>query len=214
MAQGENQQLQGGRELSYITMRDTYAGSLFSRIIKSVNSLAKNGGHAAVGKVSPPPPIDSINVKGVQVGNTITAPGELLHFTLTHNAPIQKNIRYFSEWDTNPNFTQPHVIDHGTSRSHTMTLPTFQDDGETLNTYYLRSYSQMPGGNTSKITVLGGLSNATQIVMSGVSGAGATSMTPLPSTGSGTAAPNGQQGGRGLGTILNRPPQGPKRNLL
>ena len=205
--------LTGGRELVYVTQRDTYAGSLFSRIIRSVNTLSKNIAVAPVGKLSPPPPIDSIQVKGVQTGNQIVCPGEILHFTLTHNVPIQKGVQYFSEWDTSQNFIQPHVIDHGASRTHTMTLPTLQDDGMTPNVFYLRSYAQYHGSNPSVKTVLGGLSNATQIVMSGT-GAGATSMTPLPSTGSGTAAPNGQQGGKGIGVVLNRPPQGPKRFTL
>ena len=208
MAQGANQRLSGGRELDYISQRDNYAGSLFARIIKAVNSLASNTAVAAVGKVPPPSPVDAVNVKGTLANNVITCPGETLHFTLTHNSPIQKGIQYLSEWDTSPAFTQPHVIDHGCSRTHTMTLPTFQDDGTTPNTYYLRSYAQYHGSDPSKRTVVGGLTNATQIVMSGH-----TAMTPLPSTGSGTAAPNGSQGGKGLGVVLNRPPQGPKRNL-
>src|ERR1700675_457714 len=206
--------LTGGRELNYVSQKDAYVGTLFQRIIHAVNQLASNSAVAAVGKLSPPSPIDSIQVKGVQVGNVITVPGETLHFTLTHNAPIQKGIQYVSEWDTNPNFTQPHVIDHGASRTHTMVLPTFQDDGTTPNAYYLRSYSQYHGSDPSKITVLGGLANATKIVMSGVAGVNATSMIPLPSTGSGTAAPNGQKGGSGLGKVLNRPPQQPKRLLI
>lgn len=208
MSQGSNQRLSGGRELDYIAQRDNYAGSLFARIIKAVNSLASNTAVAAVGKVPPPSPVDTISVKGTLANNVITCPGEILHFTLTHNSAIQKGIQYLSEWDTNPNFSQPHVIDHGCSRTHTMTLPTFQDDGHTPNTYYLRSYAQYHGSDPSKRTVLGGLTNATQIVMSGK-----TALTPLPSTGSGTAAPNGQQGGKGLGTVLYRPPQGPKRNV-
>src|ERR1700690_685356 len=199
-------ELTGGRELVYIGQRDTYAGSLFSRIIRSVNQVAKNIAIAPVGKLSPPDPINAIQVKGVQTGNKIVCPGETLHFTITHNAPIQKGIQYFSEWDTSPNFSQPHVIDHGASRTHTMTLPTFQDDGTTPNVYYLRSYAQYHGSDPSKRMVLGGLTNATQIVMSGVAGVNATSMTPLPSTGSGTAAPNGQQGGKGLGVVIKRPP--------
>lgn len=208
MAQGTNQQLQGGRELNYIAQRDTYAGSLFARIIKAVNSVANNTATAAIGKLTPPDPINAITVKGTQVGNVITCPGEILHFTLTHNSAIKKGLQYISEWDTSPAFTQPHIIDHGCSRTHTMTLPTFQDDATTPNTYYLRSYSQYPGSDPSKKTVLGGLSQATQIVMSGT-----TALTPLASTGSGTASPFGNQGGKGLGVVLNRPSPGPKRNV-
>lgn len=208
MAQGENQQLTGGRELAYINQRDSYAGSLFSRIVEAVNTLAKNAGVAAVGKVSPPHPIDSIQVQGKQVGNVITAPGEVLHYTLTHNQAVSKGVQYISEIDTDPNFPQPHVIDHGSSRSAFLTLPTYQNDGTTHNIYYLRSYAQYHGSDPCKPTVLGNLGGAIQIKMSGLSGA-----TPLPSTGSGTASPSGQQGGHGLGIVLDRPAPGPKRSV-
>jgi hypothetical protein len=207
--QGTDQQLTGGRELNYITQRDNYSGSLIGRIIEAVNTLAKNAGVAAVGKVSPPNPIDSIQVQGKQVGNVITAPGEVLHYTLTHNQAVSKGVQYLSEIDTDPNFTQPHVIDHGSSRSAFLTLPTFKNDGTTPNVYYLRSYAQYHGSDPCKPTVFGGLGGAIQIKMSGLSGA-----TPLPSTGSGTASPSGQQGGHGLGIVLDRPAPGPKRNIV
>ena len=141
MARGDNAQLEGGRELNYVTQRDNYSGSLFSRIIEAVNTLAKNAGVAAVGKVSPPPKVDGITVQGALSGSTLTAPSEILHWTLQHNGAIQKNIRYFSEIDTNANFPAPHVIDHGTSRSAFLTLPKMNTAGDT-QTYYLRSYAQ------------------------------------------------------------------------
>jgi hypothetical protein len=206
--QGLNEQLEGGRELNYISQRDAYAGSLFSRIVEAVNTLAKNAGVAAVGKVSPPHPIDSIQVQGTQVGNLVTCPGEILHHTITHNQAVQKGVRYFSEVDTNPSFTQPHVIDHGASRSSFLTLPTYQNDNHTLNTYYLRSYAQYPGSDPCKPTVFGGTGGALQIQMTGSNIA-----TLLPSTGSGTASPQGQQGGKGLGVVLDRPSPRPKRSV-
>jgi hypothetical protein len=208
MARGANEQLTGGRELSFISQKDSYAGTLFDRIITAVNTLAKNAGVAAVGKVIPPPPVDSINVQGAYSNGVIICPGEILHHTIVHNQPVQKGIRYFSEIDTNPNFTQPHVIDHGTSRSSFLNLPTFQNDGKTLNTYYLRSYAQMPGSDPAKPTVFGNLGGAIQIQMSGINAS-----TLLPSTGSGTASPGGQQGGHGLGIVLDRPAPGPKRSV-
>jgi hypothetical protein len=207
--QGTDQQLQGGRELNYVTQRDNYSGSLFGRIIEAVNTLAKNAGVAAVGKVAPPNPVDAINVQGKQVGNVVTCPGEVLHYTLTHNQAVSKGVRYISEVDTDPNFTQPHVIDHGCSRSAFVALPTFKNDGTTPNVYYLRSYAQHPGSDPCKPTVFGGLGGALQIQMHGLSAA-----TPLPSTGSGTASPSGQQGGHGLGIVLDRPAPGPKRNIV
>lgn len=213
MAAGLNEQLQGGRELNYITQRDNYAGSLFSRVIDAINTGFKNAGVSAVGKLSPPPPIASINVQGTQSGSTITCPSEILHFTLNHPGAIQKNIRYFSELDTTPAFLSPHVIDHGTSRTGLITLPTFSSADNKTNsaptTYYLRSYSQMPGSDRSEIHVHGGLGSPIGIQMGG------TSVTALlPSTGSGTASPTGQQGGQGLGVVLNRPAPRPKRSTL
>lgn len=212
MAAGLNEQLQGGRELNYITQRDNYAGSLFARVIDAVNTLAKNVAVSAVGKLSPPPPIASINVQGTQSGSTITCPSEILHFTLNHPGAVQKNIRYFSEVDTTPAFLSPHVIDHGTSRTGLVTLPTFSSAANKTNsaptTYYLRSYSQYTGSDPSEIHVHGGLGSPLGIQMGGTS---VTSL--LPSTGSGTASSTGQQGGQGLGVVLNRPAPSPKRSV-
>ena len=210
MAQGtSNAQLQGGQELNFVSQKDAYAGTLFSRIIQAINSLALNSGTAAVGKIPSPPPIDSINVSGpAPVNGTITLPSEILHHTLTHNQSVQKNIRYFSEIDTSSAFLNPHVIDHGTSRSSFISLPT-NNSANVKQTYYLRSYAQYPGSDPVKPTVLGGITGAIGIQMGGTS---KTSL--LSSTGSGTAAPNGSQGGHGLGVVLTRPAPGPKRQSL
>jgi hypothetical protein len=208
-AKALNQTLSGGRELSKIRQKDPTTAFLLGRIIDSVNATAKSAAVSPVGVLSPPPPIDAIQVKGTfdPSTNTTTAPGEILHFTLTHNQAIQKGVQYISEVDTDPNFPAPHQIDHGCSRSAFLTLPTFKDDQSTKNTYYVRSYAQYHGSDPAKPTVFGGLAGATKIVMSGINSA-----SPLPSQGSGTAR-NGQQGGQGIGKVLNRPAPGPKRNL-
>ena len=207
--QGLNQELQGGRELNYITQRDNYAGSLFGKIINAVNTLAKNAGVAAVGKVSPPPPVDSINVSGpAPINGIISIPNsEVLHWTIQHNQEVNKGVHYFSEVDTSPAFTSAHIIHHGTSRSGFLSLPT-NNSSNVKQTYYLRSYAQYPGSDPAKSTVLGGLSGAIGIQMGGTS---QTSL--LPSTGSGTAAPDGSQGGQGFGTVLTRPAPTTKRNV-
>lgn len=206
--QGENAELQGGQELAAIELKDSVLGRLLRRMISGTNTLAKNSAVSSVGEVPPPHPIDSLNVQGTLVGDTLTCPGEILHHTITHNQAVSRGVHYFSEVDTNANFTQPHVISHGTSRSSFLTLPTFQNDGITNNVFYLRSYAQYPGSKPSKPTVFGGVGGAIKIKMSGLSGA-----TLLPSTGSGTAATNGQQGGKGFGVDLHRPAPGPKRNI-
>jgi len=206
--QGLNQELQGGRELPYLSMRDSYLGSILQRIIAAVNQTAKNAAVSSVGKVPPPNPVDSINVLGTQSGNTVTCPGEILHFTLTHNQAVSRGVQYVSEVDTDPSFPQPHIIDHGCSRSGFLTLPTLTGAGNTKNTYYLRSYAQYHGSDPCKPTVFGGLGGALQIQMNGTNVG-----VPLPSTGSGTASPTGQQGGHGLGIVLDRPAPGPKRSV-
>ena len=206
--QGKNSDLQGGQELTKLTQKDFDNGSLLKRIIAAVNSLAQNTGAAAVGKLSPPPPINSIQVQGEQSGNIITAPSEHLHWTLAHNGEVKKGVQYISEIATEPNFLAPHVVDHGSSRSGFLHLPTYLNDGVTKQTYYLRSYAQYHGSDPAKPTVLGGLAGATQIIMTGNSPS-----TLLASTGSGTASHTGQQGGKGLGVDLTRPAPGPKRNI-
>ncbi len=206
---GTDSSLQGGQELNYIAQKDAYAGTLLSRIIQAVNTLAKNSGVAAVGKIPPPPPVDSINVSGpTPVNGLVTIPeSEVLHWTIQHNQEVHKGVHYFSEIDTNPAFTNPHIIHHGTSRTGFLSLPTNNASG-TKQTYYLRSYAQYPGSDPVRPTVLGGLDGAIGIQMGGAS---KTSL--LPSTGSGTAAANGSQGGHGFGVVLTRPAPGPKRQV-
>jgi hypothetical protein len=191
--------------LTAVQQKDFNNGNLLARIIAAVNSLALNVGASAVGKLPPPPPIQSIAVQGTQSGNVLTAPSEILHWTINHTQEIQKHTQYFSEIDTNPNFLQPHIISHGASRSGFLHLPALDNNGK-AQTYYLRSYPQLPGSDAQKHTTFGGLAGATAIQMTGTS-----KTTLLPSTGSGTADPSGMQGGKGLGTVLTRPAPGPKR---
>lgn len=210
MSNGNNSQLTGGRELPYVTQKDAYVGSLFQRIIRAINLMADNVAVSPIGKLPPPDPINGIQVQGSMdsVNNVLTAPSEHLHFVLTHNPRVRKGVQYISEISTEPNFLQPHVLDHGCSRSGFVHLPTFKSDGVTPQVYYLRSYAQYHGSDPSARFTFGGQNSATKIVMTGTSGT-----TLLPSTGSGTATPDGQQGGKGLGVVLVRPPQGPKRNV-
>jgi hypothetical protein len=206
--QGLNAQLEGGRELPYLNIREPFLGSILQRIIAAVNQTAKSAAVSSVGKVSPPNPVDSVQVLGTQSGDTVTCPGEILHLTLTHNQAVSKGVQYISEVDTDPNFPQPHVIDHGCSRSAFLTLPTLTGAGNTKNTYYLRSYAQYHGSDPCKPTVFGGLGGALKIQMNGTNVG-----IPLPSTGSGTASPLGQQGGHGIGRVLDRPAPEPKRSV-
>ena len=201
---GRTAQLEGGQELTKITQQDFNNGTLLQRIIDAVNSVAKNIGVAAVGKLDPPPPIQSINVQGTQSGNVITASSEHLHWSINHTQEISKGVQYISEIATESNFLAPHVVDHGCSRSGFLHLPALDSSGK-VQTYYLRSYAQYHGSDPAKPTVLGGLAGATQIQMTGTS-----KMSLLSSTGSGTASHTGMQGAKGLGVELTRPAPGPK----
>lgn len=151
-----------------------------------------------MGQLSAPPPPDSVNV---------VASGGFAHVQITHNAQVNKGINYFTEVDTNPNFPQPHVIDHGTSRSsHPFPLPAFDANGN-AQSWHFRSFSQYPGSLPSSPTTFGGSNGATPVSVGGT-----VNLTMLPSTGSGTASPQGGQGGHGFGVVATRPALGPKRS--
>ena len=209
MANGANQQFEGGAELDFLSQKDTYLGKFLRRVVAAINTTAQNASVSSVGLFPTPPKVDSINVAGTFSAstNTITTTSELLHWTMVHNQQVHKGVRYFTEIDTNPNFTQPHVIDHGTSRSGFLHLPA-NDNNNAPISYYMRSYAQYHGSDPSEPTVVGGLSNPTQILLTGTS-----QMSLLPSLGSGTASQTGQQGGQGLGDVLTRPAPTTKRSV-
>ena len=175
-------------------------------IVDAVNRLADNTGTSPIGELPPPAPVDSISVKGTLVNNVLTTPGEILHFVHTHNAPINRGIRYLTEIDTDPSFPSPHQIKDTTSRSGFSHVPANDDLGHPIP-YYLRVTAQYPGSGPTRPTVFGGLEGPTKILMTG-----ATNMSLLPSQAAGTARPG--QGGQGLGAVRSRGSVGgPKRNL-
>lgn len=188
----------GGELLTHVENTWPKLGVLLRKMQTAVNSTAQASGVAAVGQASPPSSPQAVSV---------AVSGEMMHVSIADNAPLQKGVKYFTEVANNPSFSQPIVIDHGASRtSHPFPLPTMDNDGNTHN-WYVQSYSQLPGSDPSKPVVFGG-TNPTPVNM-----AGATKLTLLPSTGSGTAANNGQQAGSGLGKVLLRPASGPKRQV-
>lgn len=199
--------LSGGQYLAKIQSIDPILGTLLKNIIKGVNTVSTNASVGAQGEVDAAPPLNAVNIKGTLSGDTLTAPGEMLHLTLTHNAPVNKGIHYFTEVDTDPNFPQPHVFHMGASRTLTTMLPANGDDTNPV-TYYVRSYHSQPGSQPQKPQVFGGQNGAIKVRMTG-----STNMSLLPSTGSGTAAANGTQGGSGFGKVLNRPAPQPKRAI-
>lgn len=172
------------RFLADLFTKDAVQANFLQRIVDAVNNVAKGAGVAVSGEHPAPPPVNAITVK---------ANGEMVHATLTHNAEVNRAINYFIEADTNKSFTQPHVMDIGSSRTHVFHLPALNDSGA-QQPWYLRAYAQYPGSKPSTPTVLGGLTNPTPVPL-----VGSTKLTLLPSTGSGTGSSTGQQGAAGRG---------------
>lgn len=181
--------LTGGRSLTKWIQENPRQGTLIQKLITAVNTLAENTASSAVGRIEPPPPINAINVK---------VSGEFAHVTLDHSGEIQQGIHYFVEAANNPNFIGAHPIHFGTSRTRDpIHLAPKDDDGNPQN-WYMRAFSQYPGGGPSKPVNFGG-PEPTPIMTTG-----ATQLTWQPSTGSGTASNTGQQVGWGFGRVQRR----------
>ncbi|MFP5230771.1 MAG: hypothetical protein ACLGXA_24405 [Acidobacteriota bacterium] len=186
--------IDGGRELSIVEQKMPFLGSLLRRIITGVNTLATNTATSATGEIAAPKPPDSVAVSTF---------GEYMHVSISHGGSLQRGVRYFTEIGVNdPTFSQPIVIDHGSSRtSHPFPLPTNASGGDSPvpHQYYVRSYAQYLSSQPSPPTTVGGASSPTAFTMGGT-----TVGTPLQSSGSGTAANSGQQGGWGMGKTQSR----------
>ena len=194
-----NGNLSGGRALTRWMQQDAVQGSVVQRIIDAVNNLGRSVGASPIGQLSAPAPPQGLNIKAVN---------GTVHATITDASPIGKPLHYFLEYDTSPAFTQPHVLHNGTSRSiPPFTLPAKNDAGD-AQPWHFRAYSSYQGSLASDKVTFGGASGATPVNVGG-----ALNMTLLPSTGAGTASPNGTQGGQGFGNVAARPAQGPKRSV-
>lgn len=170
---------------------------LRTKLIPAINTLGQNAAVAPVGQIAPPARPGSVNVK---------VAGEIAHVTIDDPQPLQRGAQYHVELANNPQFSQPHVEHLGSSRGRFLTLPTNDDGGAPLN-WYARAYTQYQGSQPSGFTYHGGDAPAAFTM------GGTTNLTPLPSTGSGTASSNGQQGGSGLGKVVFRPAPSAKRSV-
>jgi hypothetical protein len=175
--------------LNKIRERDPDSFLVFQNLIDGINGVAKQLGVDPTGKVSPPDPPEALNIK---------ANNGIVHAVITHNAPINKTIQYLVECDTDPNFSNPHVEDLGASRGKFFSLPNKTDGGD-AQPWHFKAYAQYSGSDASKKVYFG-----SQVAPTAVTVGGTAQLTPIPSTGSGTAAANGQQSGLGLGTVLTR----------
>lgn len=170
---------------------------LLEHIVTHSNQGFSQLGIDTAGKTSPPNPLEKLSV---------TANNGTVQAVLTHNAPVEKHTSYFLEASTDAAFSQPHVIALGASRSAFVPLPTTDANNSTIH-WHFRAYAQRLGSDASAKTYFGDAVNPTPVTVGGN-----VKFTPLASTGSGTAAPNGQQAGTGLGPVQNRPEVGPKRS--
>ena len=146
-------------------------------ITNGTNATAEKLGVSPVSTTEPPPSIAALNVSKLSDGS--------LHAVIQDHTPINWGIHYFLEFSTTPGFEQPHVLHLGASRTWV---------GPNVAPYW-RAYSMYNGQSQESARVLN-----SSIRISG-------SATGLqPSTGSGTAAGNGKQGGQGFGTVPKRSP--------
>jgi hypothetical protein len=184
-------------DLRQLPIFGSYLGTALQRLQDGINGLGDNVGADPTQTLPPPPKIQQLNVKTDGAGTA--------HATITDNNPIQKGIHYFMEMDTTPAFQQPHVFHMGTSRSVPPFVLPAKDDSGNPQSWYFRAYSSYPGGHPGEPVHFGGTTPTA------VNPGGAVKLTLLPSTGSGTAPPDGKVGASGFGKVLYRPPLAPKR---
>jgi hypothetical protein len=167
-----------------------YLAQALGRVQTGVNTLATNLAADATDHLPAPPAVQAVNVKSDGSGN--------VHAVISDSADIQRGINYFVEYDTDPGFGQPHVVHLNASRSMPpIPLPAKDDEGNP-QVFHFRAYSQYRGGLPGPKVNFGGNTPTP------ISPGGSAQATLLPSTGSGTAHNNGQQGGSGLGRVLTR----------
>jgi hypothetical protein len=184
--------LSDNRYLADLFTKDSVQANFLREITRAIDTLASGTGVGISGDPTPPPPVNAITVK---------TSGELVQVQLTHSGNFRRPVRYFVEADTSPSFTQPQIVSYGPHRTHLFHLPTLNDEGAAQR-WYLRAYPQYLGSQPGESTVYGGLANPTPVQL-----VGTTAMTLLPSTGSGTASTNGQQGAQGFGKQRNSTPK-------
>ena len=159
------------RHIAAIRAKDPLMAEMLQELADGIN-------HVQIGTsvVGPPNNVGSLSITQ-QNGN--------FDITITDNSSVVRGIEYIVEWATNSNFTGARQIFLGSSRTHNINLGSLGGAGT-----YWRAYSQYPNSIPSKPIYFNG-----NPIISG----GATSPSPQPSTGSGTAESTGQQPGQGYG---------------
>lgn len=145
---------------------------LFAEALESlragIDTLGQKMNVNPQGQTLPPAPPSALNV---------VAQNGITHVTLTDNNPRTRQVHYFVEYDTNPNFSNAHTVSLHIGRS--ARIPTFM--GSTP--FYVRAYSMYPDGGRSNI-IYKGTAQRPVAILDGAAAVG----PPLPKTpGSGTS---------------------------
>ena len=158
---------------------------MMRKIVNAINQTANAVGVDSTSYQQAPSPPQSVQVK---------AANGLAHVTITDSSQRSRALNYFVEHDTDPNFSNPHVAHLVASRGVFLNLPAFDDNGD-AQPWHFRVYSMLPGSKKPSPPIYFGSAQSPTAVNVG----GTTQLTPLTSTGSGTASTTGQQGGSGFG---------------
>jgi hypothetical protein len=171
--------------LAYLRNIPDFGAKLYEAldaVQRQSSTVEKQVNGNATGQPESPPNIDALNVTG-QNGH--------FNIAITDNGQVSRGIRYYVEHDSDPNFTNPHVIHMGDSRNHNAFLGN--------QSLYFRAFSAY-GSSPPSHPAYHGSAAAPQPVQGGGS-VGAPAR--LPSQGSGTGA---------AGVGLSGPGPVPKRD--
>lgn len=166
------------RNLEQIRKRDPFLAEALDDICAGIATMALQTNANPSGSASAPPPISGLSV---------TAQGGIFDVAITDGQPVSRGIEYFVEYSPTAAFTQPTVIHLGATRNWRGTLGN--------QTLYFRAYSQYSTGGPSTPVYFGSIGNPTPVI----GGGSMTGPALQPSSGSGTAATDGRQGGAGYG---------------
>jgi hypothetical protein len=192
--------LSGGNFLQELRERDPHTALLIERIIDGINIMGNHINVDPTGKVSPPPPHDALMV---------TAGDNMVHVSISNQQALNKNAHNIVEYSNDSGLSWRHA-NLVSANEGFIALPAFKGDGVTPHNWIFRSYPQYLGSDAQNQHTYFGSKNSPTVV--NVNG---TSKMDIPAAvGAGTANPNGQEAGLGLGTVLNRPAPGPKRPNL
>lgn len=162
------------RNLDYIRKRDPRLYEALSDIRASLMPQTQDA----------PPPVTAINA--VSLGNGA------VDVTIADSGPVNHNVHYFVEHADNPQFLNPRPEHLGASRVAQIVVGTPDR--------YFRAYSQYvypPSQPSAPVNFGGGTPTA-------INGGGTATPALQASTGSGTGATSGQNGGWGFGKVRVR----------